>query len=372
MRIVCVHGRSPGAQFRGFFMLANHLSSGSRPGWRCTTAAFCAAVLAAMLAAFPVQAATVNVYSARQEALIKPLLDEFTASSGIEVNLVTGAGDALLARLINEGRNSPADVLLTVDAGRLFRAREAGVLQPVESTYLEQVVPANLRDSEGYWFGLSVRARVIAYARQRVDAAQLSTYAALADPRWKGRICVRSSGNIYNQSLVAGMLAQQDRSATEAWLKGFVSNFARPPQGGDRDQIKAVAAGQCDVALVNSYHFGAMLQSDNEEERRAAEQVELLWPNQSNRGVHINISGTGVIRASEQPDLARELIEFLVREDSQQWYAETNNEYPVRDSVSPSRLLQSWGDFKADDLDVSELGRLNAQAVMAMDRANWK
>jgi len=325
-----------------------------------------------MLAAFPVQAATVNVYSARQEALIKPLLDEFTASSGIEVNLVTGAGDALLARLINEGRNSPADVLLTVDAGRLFRAREAGVLQPVESTYLEQVVPANLRDSEGYWFGLSVRARVIAYARQRVDAAQLSTYAALADPRWRGRICIRSSGNIYNQSLVAGMLATEGPANTAQWLAGLVANLARPPQGGDRDQIKAVAAGQCDVAVVNSYYYGAMLQSDDAAEREAAGAVAVFFPNQDDRGTHINISGAGVTAAAGNKQAAIALIEYLARPEAQSWYAERNNEYPVRKDVAPGALLESWGDFKADSLNVTELGRLNAQAVMAMDRANWK
>jgi len=332
---------------------------------------FVVAVSAAVMSAGTV-ADTLNIYSARQEALIKPLLDRFSNETGVEVNLVTGSGDALITRLTREGRNSPADVLLTSDAGRLYRARQAGVLQPVSSDALTAAVPENLRSPDNLWYGLSVRARVLIIAPERVNTDELQDYEDLADPQWKGRICVRSSGNIYNQSLVAGMLAQKDRAQTQAWLDGFVRNFARPPQGGDRDQIKAVAAGQCDVALVNSYYFGAMLQSDNEEERRAAEQVELLWPNQSNRGVHINISGAGVIRASEQPDLARELIEFLVREDSQQWYAETNNEYPVRDSVSPSRLLQSWGDFKADDLDVSELGRLNAQAVMAMDRANWK
>lgn len=341
-----------------------------RPGTRLAMV-FAAAFTTAVLSAGTV-AETLNIYSARQEALIKPLLDRFSDETGVEVNLVTGSGDALITRLTREGRNSPADILLTSDAGRLYRARQAGVLQPVSSDALKAAIPENLRSPDNLWYGLSVRARVLIIAPERVNTDRLQDYEDLADPRWKGRICVRSSGNIYNQSLVAGMLAQKGSARTQAWLDGFVRNFARPPQGGDRDQIKAVAAGQCDVALVNSYYFGAMLQSDNDEDRRAAEQVELLWPNQSNRGVHINISGAGVTRASEQPDLARQLIEFLVREDSQRWYAETNNEYPVRDSVSPSRLLQSWGDFRADTLDVSELGRLNAQAVMAMDRANWR
>lgn len=314
----------------------------------------------------------VNVYSARQEALIKPLLDRFSAETGIAVNLVTGDGDALLARLRNEGLNSPADLLLTSDAGNLYRAQQADLLQAVASPALEAAVPSHLRSSEGFWFGLSLRARVLVYAPDRVDAAELSDYAALADPAWRQRICVRSSGNIYNQSMVAGMLATQGAEATETWLQGFVANFARPPQGGDRDQIKAVASGQCDVALVNSYYLGGMLRSDNADERAAAEQVRLFWPNQAGRGVHVNISGAGVTRSAEHPEEARQLIEFLLREDSQQWYAEANNEYPVRPGIAPSKLLQSWGEFRADPLQVSELGRLNASAVMAMDRANWK
>lgn len=315
---------------------------------------------------------SINVYSARQEALIKPLLDRFSAETGIAVNLVTGDGDALLARLRNEGLNSPADLLLTSDAGNLYRAQQADLLQPVTSPALEAAVPAHLRSDEGFWYGLSLRARVLVYAPDRVDPAELSDYAALADPSWKQRICVRSSGNIYNQSMVAGMLASQGAEATEAWLQGFVANFARPPQGGDRDQIKAVASGQCDVALVNSYYLGGMLNSDNAEERAAAEQVRLFWPNQAGRGVHINISGAGITRSAARPEEARQLIEFLLRDDSQQWYAEANNEYPVRPGIAPSALLQSWGEFRADPLKVSELGRLNAAAVMAMDRASWK
>lgn len=315
---------------------------------------------------------SVNVYSARQEALIKPLLDRFSAETGIAVNLVTGDGDALLARLRNEGLNSPADLLLTIDAGNLFRAQQADLLQPVTSAALEAAVPAHLRSDEGFWFGLSLRARVLVYAPDRVDPAELSDYAALAEPAWGQRICVRSSGNIYNQSMVAGMLASQGAEATEAWLQGFVGNFARPPQGGDRDQIKAVASGQCDVALINSYYLGGMLRSDNAEEQAAAEQVRLFWPNQAGRGVHINISGAGITRSAAHPEEARQLIEFLLRDDSQQWYAEANNEYPVRPGIAPSALLQSWGEFRADPLKVSELGRLNAAAVMAMDRARWK
>ena len=313
-----------------------------------------------------------NVYSARQEALIKPLLDRFSDDTGITVNLVTGKGDALLTRLRSEGKNSPADVLLTTDAGRLYRAQEAGVLQAMASARLNKLVPDHLRSAEGYWYGLSVRARGIVYALDRVQPGELSSYEALAEPDWKGRVCIRSSGNIYNQSLVAGMIASEGLEKTGSWLTAFVPNFARPPQGGDRDQIKAVAAGQCDVAVVNSYYLGGMINSGNEEQEEAAARVGIFWPNQGNRGTHINVSGAGVTAAAGNPEAALALIEFLANDDSQRWYAETNNEYPVRDTVEPSDLLKSWGSFKADRVPMAELGRLNAEAVKAMDRANWR
>ncbi|MFT4519819.1 MAG: iron(III) transport system substrate-binding protein [Halioglobus sp.] len=314
----------------------------------------------------------VNVYSARKEALIKPLLDRFSAQTGVTVNLVTGKGDALLTRLQNEGRNSQADILLTTDVGRLYRAHQAGVLQAIDSQTLRDEIPAHLRSPQEDWFGLSVRARALVYAKDRVKSSQLSTYEDLADPKWKGRICIRSSSNIYNQSLVASMLATQGAEKTAAWLTAFVPNFARPPTGGDRDQISALAAGQCDVAVVNSYYFGAMLSSQDASEKAAANKAAIFWPNQNDRGTHINISGAGVTAMSKNRDNAVALIEFLAEDESQRWYAETNNEYPVRGDIEPSALLKSWGEFKADQVDASELGRLNAEALMAMDRARWK
>ena len=317
-------------------------------------------------------AAEVNVYSARKEALIKPLLDKFSAESGIKVNLVTAKGDALLTRLKSEGLNSPADVLITTDAGRLYRAQQADVLQPIASEMLSESIPAHLRSPENFWFGLSVRARAIVYSNNRVQPTNLSTYEALTEPQWKGRICIRSSSNIYNQSLVAGMLATQGEKKTASWLAAFVPNFARPPQGGDRDQVAAIAAGLCDVAVVNSYYLGAMIKSSDPKQQAAAAKVGIFWPNQEDRGTHINVSGAGVTSASKNREQAIALIEFLARSDSQTWYAESNNEYPSRVGVDPGELLKSWGDFKADQVDVSELGRLNAQAVMAMDRASWK
>jgi iron(III) transport system substrate-binding protein len=314
----------------------------------------------------------VNLYSARKEELIKPLLDRFTEQTGIEVNLVTGKADALLQRLQSEGRNTPADLLLTVDAGRLYRAKEAGVLQPIDSSALETAIPANYRDPDGYWYGLSVRARPIMYVKGKVDPAELSTYEALADDKWKGRVCIRSSSNIYNQSLVASMIASDGQEATQAWANKFVDSFARPPKGGDRDQIKAAAAGLCDVAIANTYYLGMMVNGSDEAQREAASKVAVFWPNQDGRGTHVNISGAGVTAAAQNKANAIRLMEFLASPESQAWYAETNHEYPVREGVEWSDTLKAWGDFKADSLNMGKLGELNADAVMLMDRAGWK
>lgn len=334
-----------------------------------------AAVLAGTLAQSPSVAARdeVNLYSARQEYLIKPLLDRFSEQTGINVNLVTGNADALLQRLRSEGRNSPADVLLTVDAGRLHRAREAGVLQPVESQLLNDVVPAHFRDPDGYWYGLSVRARPIMYSIERVDPQTLSTYEDLAGPEWNDRICIRSSGNIYNQSLVASMIAAHGAERTESWARDFVDNFARDPEGGDRDQIRGVANGECDIAIANTYYLGYMLSDEADPaQQEAARKVAVFWPNQQGRGAHVNVSGAGVTTAAPNRDNAIRLLEFLVDEDSQRWYAERNHEYPVREGVPVSDTLESWGEFRADSLNLSRLGELNREAVMIMDRAGWK
>jgi len=312
----------------------------------------------------------VNLYSARQEALIKPLLDRFSEQTGIAVNLVSAKDDALLKRLESEGRNSPAGLLITADAGRLHRAREMGMLAPLKSELLAQRIPASYRDPDGYWFGLSLRARPILYVRGKVDPKELSTYAALADPRWKGRICIRSSDNIYNQSLVAAMIATQGEAETEAWARGLVANFARPPQGGDRDQVKAAAAGQCDIAIANTYYFGAML--DDPAERDTAAKLAVFWPDQAGRGVHVNVSGIGLTAAARNIEPARKLVEFLVGEEAQRWYAESNHEYPVVAGVEPSATLKAWGSFKADAINLSELGCNNPAAVRLMDRAGWR
>ena len=336
---------------------------------RLLVAAVCALSLAGPAVAAD---AEVNVYSARQEALILPLLERFEANTGIEVNLVTGKADALLKRLESEGRSTPADVLITTDAGRLQRAKEAGVLQAVDSPVLRDRIPANLRDRDHHWFGLSQRARVIFYARDRVDPAELSTYEALAEPRWKGRICIRSSGNIYNQSLVASMIESRGVEQTEAWARALVANFARKPAGGDTDQLRAAAAGQCDIAIANTYYFGRLVASDKPEDREVARALGVFWPNQDGRGAHVNVSGAGVTRHASHPEAARRLLEFLTGDEAQAWYAEVNNEYPVVAGAPVSEVLRGFGDFKADSLNLTRLGENNRAAVELMDRAGWR
>ena len=340
---------------------------------RLRLSAFIALVLAACVPVPDVFAADeVNVYSSRKEELIKPLLDRFTAETGIEINLVTGKDAALLQRLKSEGVNSPADLLITTDAGNLHRAKEAGVTQSFVSGELAEVVPATYRDPDGHWVGLTLRARPVLYVEEETDPSVLSTYEALADPAFKGRICIRSSDNIYNQSLVASLIAANGVEATEAWAKALVANMARPPRGGDRDQIKAAAAGVCDIAIANTYYLAGMLASEDPAQRAAAEAMGVFWPNQAGRGAHVNVSGAAVTASAKHRDAAVELVEFLTTPASQEWYAQANGEYPIRDGVALSPTLAAWGPFKADDLNLSRLGELNADAVRLMDRAGWR
>ena len=317
-------------------------------------------------------AAEVNVYSHRKEELIKPLLDAFTASTGIKVNLVTGKADALIERMRSEGRNSPADVVLTSDAARLFKSKQRDLLQRVQSASLERLIPARFRDPDGYWFGLSIRARPIFYARDRVDPAELSTYEALTDEKWKGRILVRSSSNIYNQSLLASLIAVQGPEAAESWARGIVANFARKPQGGDTDQLRALAAGEGDVAIANTYYYGRLLGSDRESDRKVAAKIAIFWPNQSGRGAHINISGGAVARFAPHREEAIRLLEFLASDAAQEIYAEKDYEFPIRDEVPRSKIVASMGAFKAHELPLDRLGEHNAAALRIFDRAGWR
>ncbi|RUO61955.1 Fe(3+) ABC transporter substrate-binding protein [Pseudidiomarina insulisalsae] len=324
------------------------------------------------LSASIAHAATVNVYSARKEALIKPVLEQFTEKTGIEVRLLTGNGDALLARLRNEGANSPADLFLTVDAGNLHRAAEAGIFQPLTSDKVLQSVPAHLHGADNLWIGLSLRARPIFYAKERVDPSQLSGYQDLADPKWDNDVCIRSSDNIYNQSLTAALLEHWGEEKTEAWAEGLVSNLAKPPVGGDRDQIKAVAAGVCDLAVANTYYLGLMEASSDPAEREAASKVGIFWPNQDSFGTHVNVSGIGLTKYAKNTDEAQQLIAYLLSDEAQKWYAATNNEYPAVSDVEWSERLQAWGDFKMDDIEMRYLGENNAAAVKLMNRAGWR
>jgi iron(III) transport system substrate-binding protein len=329
-------------------------------------------LLACLVMMTPLLASEVNVYSAREENLIKPILDSFSKQTGIKVNLITGGADELITRMGLEAGNSPADLLLTVDVGRLLRAKQMDLLQSLRSDVLEAEIPSQFRDSAGYWFGVSLRSRVIVYDKQRVDPATLSTYEALSEPTWRGKVCIRSSSNIYNQSLTAAMLSHHGVEATEAWARGLVANFARNPQGGDRDQIAAVAIGQCQIAIVNTYYLAGMLNATGRAERGQAAQVGVFWPNQQDRGAHINISGAGLARFAPNKDNAVRLLEFMISDEAQIWYAETNNEYPVRAGVPVSAILKQWGEFKADPLALEQLGIHNAEAVRLMDRAGWR
>jgi iron(III) transport system substrate-binding protein len=314
----------------------------------------------------------VNLYSARKEALILPLLKKFEAKTGIKTNLITGKADTLLKRLELEGRSTPADVFITTDAGRLFRALEAKVLRPITNQSTLDSVPANLQDPDGHWVALSIRARTIMYAKDRVDPDQLSTYEALAEPQWNGRVCVRSSNNIYNQSMVASMIEHRGVEPTEHWARSLVANMARSPAGGDTDQLRAAATGVCDVAIANTYYYARLLKSTRSKDKKVANQLGLFWPNQDNRGAHINISGAAITRYAKHPEAAEQLIAFLLEPEAQVWYAEENNEYPVIPGTKISATLKSLGEFKADDLPLAKLGRNNRAAVELMDRAGWR
>ncbi len=314
----------------------------------------------------------VNLYSARKEALIKPLLDKFTQQTGISVNLVTGKADNLITRLKSEGKYSPADLLITTDVGRLYRAKQQGLTQQITLSEAVATVPSQFRDEQGHWLGLSLRARPIMVAANSVNAQTITSLEDLADPQWKGRVCIRSSNNIYNQSMVAALIAQLGESATQQWVNDFVKNFARPPQGGDRDQIKAVAAGLCDLAIANTYYLAGMLSSDDETTQQQAKKVTVIWPNQNSRGAHINISGVALAKHAPNKESALLLIDFLLSQESQLWYATANHEYPVLDGVAWSDILQSFGQFKTEQVPLGQLGELNAAAVQLMDRAGWK
>ena len=314
----------------------------------------------------------VNVYTHRHYEPDQQLFSDFETTTGIKVNVVNASADELINKMEMEGEASPADVLITVDAGRLHRAKEKDLLQSIKSEVLDVNIPATLRDQEGYWFGLTFRARIIAYALDRVDPANVPDYESLTDSKWKGKILVRSSGNIYNQSLMASIIANSDQEQAKAWAAGVVANMAREPKGNDRDQVKAVAAGVGDLAILNTYYIGKLLTSENPEEVAAGEAIGVIFPNQNGRGTHINVSGAGVAKHAPNKDNAVKFIEFLSSDEAQKVFAETNFEYPVNPNTNLAPLLESWGSFKADELDLGLLGVHNRDAVMLFDEVGWK
>jgi len=300
------------------------------------------------------------------------LFKKFTDQTGIEINVVKGSADQLIQRLISEGENSPADILLTVDAGRLHRAKEAGLLQPIRSRTLYRNIPAALRDPDNQWFGLTVRARVIVYSKDRVSPSDLSTYEDLAGPQWKGRIAVRSSSNIYNQSLMASLIEANGKRKALSWAKSVRKNMARAPRGSDRDQARAVAAGIADVAIMNTYYIGKLASSKDSKDHEVVKKVGIFFPNQKGRGTHINVSGAGVTKSAKNKENAIKFIEYLSSAEAQEIFGSVNFEYPVKIDNNKSELLNSWGSFNFDNMNLSILGLRNSEAVKLFDKAGWE
>jgi iron(III) transport system substrate-binding protein len=315
---------------------------------------------------------TVNLYSSRHYDTDDQLYEGFREATGIRVNVVEAEADQLIERIKSEGQNSPADLLMTVDAGRLWRAEQEGLFQPVTSAALTGAIPDHLRHPDGLWFGLTQRARVIMYNKNVVDPSELSTYEDLVDPKWQGRILIRSSTNIYNQSMVGSMIEVHGDTDTETWARGLVANFARDPQGGDTDQIRAAAAGLGDLAISNTYYLARLIKSDKPEDQAVAEAIGVFFPNQEDRGTHVNISGAGVVKTAPNAAAAIQFLEYLASPEAQRIFAESNNEYPVVEGVAISSVVAGFGDFKADTLNASVFGRNNPEALRITDRAGWK
>ena len=314
-----------------------------------------------------------NLYSSRHYQTDEALYANFTRQTGIKVNRIEAGEDALIERIRNEGERSPADVLVTVDAGRLWRAEQLGFFQPVKSAVLDARIPANYREPSGQWFGFSLRARLIAYNRAKVKAAELPSYESLAEPKWKGRVCMRSSTNIYNLSLMGAMIDHLGEARAEQWAQGVKNNLARDPKGGDTDQLKSVAAGECDVTISNQYYYARLLRSAKPEEREIGERIGVVFPNQANRGTHVNISGAGVMKNAPNREAAVKFLEYLASDEAQRYFAEGNNEWPVVASVKPDNpVLKMLGEFKQDALNVAVLGRNQPGSQKIYDRVAWK
>lgn len=306
------------------------------------------------------------IYTSRGDELIKPLFDQYTAQTGVEIRYTTDADAALITRLDAEGAASPADLLMTVDAGNLWLAAEKNLLQPVKSQALDAAVPAHLRDPLDRWFGVTVRARTIVYSSDRVNPDTLSSYAALAEPQWKGRLCLRTSKKVYNQSLVATMIERLGAEKTEQIVKGWVDNLATDVFSNDNSLMQAIVAGQCDVGIVNTYYFGRLKAASPDA------PISLFWANQNSSGVHVNISGVGLAAHAAHPEKAIAFMEWMLTPSAQRFLANGNKEFPANPTVEPSPEIAAWGEFRADDLNVAVAGHRQAEAVMLMDRAGYR
>lgn len=315
---------------------------------------------------------SVTIYTERHYDSDQALFDLFEDMYDIKVNVISGNADPLINRLENEGEDTQADVLLIADAGRLERAKNKGLLQAVQSDVLNAQIPAAYRDPEGYWFGLTKRARVLVYHPNRVSESELSTYEALTESMWEGRIVTRSSTNIYNQSLMASMIEIMGYQGAKDFAAGLTANFARTPRGNDRDQAKYVVEGGADVAIMNTYYIGRMMYSADPFEQEVAQTVEVFFPNQTTTGTHINVSAAGITAHAKQVENALLLLEFLSSEIAQESFANANYEYPVNEAVSPHELLESWGDFKAQNINLTVLGKHASEAAILMDEVGWE
>jgi len=317
-------------------------------------------------------AAELNLYSSRHYQTDEALYENFTRQTGITINRLEGKGDALIERIKAEGANSPADVLLTVDAARLWRAEQADLFQAVQSDLLDAKVPDHLKHPDRLWYGFSTRARLIFYSKENPSGAAITSYEDLADPKYKGKVCIRSSTNVYNQSLLGSIVAAQGEAAAEAWAKGVVANFARDPAGGDTDQLRGVAAGVCEIAVANSYYFVRLMTNPAEADKEVAAKVGWIFPNQDGRGAHVNVSGAGVLKNAPNKESAIKFLEYLTSPSAQRYFADGNNEFPVVNGVVANSALRKLGEFKADPVNVAELGRNQPAAQMIFDRAGWK
>lgn len=306
------------------------------------------------------------VYSSRKEHLIKPLLTQFTQETGIQVKLQTGKANALIERLKAEGENTPADIFMTVDAGNLWYAASQGLFQPMKLTHIATKIPAHLRDPKGLWTGLSVRARTLVYHSERIQPQQLSSYEALAQPEWKGRLCLRTSKKVYNKSLVSAMIAHDGAEETEQVVKGWVNNLAAKPHAKDSHVMDAIAAGQCDVGIVNTYYYGRL------QDKQPQTPIKLFWANQNRYGTHINTSGAGIVKHAKQAASAQKLLDWLASDPAQKQFGRVNKEYPANPNIPLDPQVASWGTFKADDLNLATVGKGQEEAVKLMQKAGYK